>query len=155
MLHHIKCTQNTQWNNIQVLFWAATCEVYMYRHLCIYICPMATVQRETFEGENFREFRRFVAIREIWGRGILWRGKSEQSTKVFSAKIVFFTNLRKFSAIRYMQYGLSLLWQSQFSSQTIAYPIFNNSTTRYPRIVRATVSCTQSICTVRKKHCSV
>ena len=34
-----------------------------------------TVQRETFEGENFSQFRGFVAIREsflceIWGRGI-------------------------------------------------------------------------------------
>ena len=48
-----------------------------------------TVERETFEGETFREFCGFGAIRksflrEIWGRGILWRGKSEQFAKVFS-----------------------------------------------------------------------
>ena len=58
--------------------------------------------RITFEGENFREFRGFVAIREsflreIWGCVVLWRGTSEQSAKVFSTKIVFFTNSRKFS----------------------------------------------------------
>ena len=29
--------------------------------------------------------------------GVLWRGTSEQSAKVFSAKIVFLTNSRKFS----------------------------------------------------------
>ena len=45
--------------------------------------------------ENFRKFRGFVAIREsffsakFWGCGVLWRCKSEQSAKVFSAKIVF------------------------------------------------------------------
>ena len=52
---------------------------------------------ETFEGENFRKFHRFVAICEsflhkIWSCGVLWHGKSEQSTKPFSAKIAFFTN---------------------------------------------------------------
>jgi len=52
--------------------------------------------------ENFCEFRGFVAIcqsflREIWRRGVLWHGTSEQSAKVFSAKIIFFTNSQKFS----------------------------------------------------------
>ena len=32
-----------------------------------------------------------------FGAWCLWRSKSEQSVKVFSAKIVFFTNSRKFS----------------------------------------------------------
>ena len=50
-----------------------------------------------FRGVNFREFRNFVAIRKsflckILRHGILWHSKSEQSTKVFSAKIIFFTN---------------------------------------------------------------
>ena len=57
---------------------------------------------ETFEGENFREFCGFMAVCasflcEIWGRGILWGGTSEQSVKVFSMKIIFFTNSQKFS----------------------------------------------------------
>ena len=48
-----------------------------------------TVERETSEGETFCEFRGFGAIREsflceIWGRGILWCGKSEQFAKIFS-----------------------------------------------------------------------
>ena len=45
-------------------------------------------------------------LRKILGRVVLWHGKSVQSAKVFSATIVFFTNLwkflpRKFFAIRY------------------------------------------------------
>ena len=43
----------------------------------------------TFEGENFREFRSFVAIREsffheIWEHDVLWCSKSEQSVQNFS-----------------------------------------------------------------------
>ena len=42
------------------------------------------------EGENFRKFHGFVAIFENFlrnlGCSILWRGKSEQSAKVFSLK---------------------------------------------------------------------
>ena len=54
--------------------------------------------RATFEGEDFHKFRGFVAIREsflheIGGCGVLWHDKSEQFTKIFSAKIMFFTNL--------------------------------------------------------------
>ena len=56
----------------------------------------------TSEGENFRKFRSLVAIcesflRETWGCSILWHGKNKQSVKLFSVKIVFFTNSRKFS----------------------------------------------------------
>ena len=63
------------------------------------------VQWETFEGENFCEFRGFVAIREsflrkIWGRGILWHNKSEQSAKVFSD---IFTKV--FSLKSFLLYG--------------------------------------------------
>ena len=48
--------------------------------------------------KKFHEFRSFVAIREgflrkIWGCGVLWHGMSEQSAKIFSMKIAFFTNL--------------------------------------------------------------
>ena len=70
------------------------------------ICFLLPYSGKTFEGENFHEFRGFVAIHEsflceIWGCGILWCGKSEQSAKVFYVKIVFFTNWQSFSAIRY------------------------------------------------------
>ena len=68
-----------------------------------------TTQWETFEGENFHNFCGFVAIHEsflyeIWGRGVLWRGKTEQSTKVFLAKVVYFTNLRKFTPLKVSRY---------------------------------------------------
>ena len=48
--------------------------------------------------KKFHEFCSFVAVREgflrkIWGCGVLWHGMSEQSTKIFSTKIAFFTNL--------------------------------------------------------------
>ena len=36
-------------------------------------------------------------LRKIWGRGVLWHSRNEQFAKVFSTKIVFFTDLRKFS----------------------------------------------------------
>jgi len=65
-----------------------------------------------FWGRKLTQISRgFVAIcesflHEIWGRGGLSRGKSEQSVKVFSAKIIFspIHNKflpRKFPAIRY------------------------------------------------------
>ena len=68
------------------------------------------VKWKTFEGKNFRKFCSFVTIsflHKIWGHGICWHCKSKQFMKVFSAKIVFFTNsqkffsLKSFSAIRY------------------------------------------------------
>ena len=51
---------------------------------CTSGCSVYTVYWESFE--NFCEFCGFVAIREsfIWGRGILWCGKREQSAKKFS-----------------------------------------------------------------------
>ena len=57
---------------------------------------------ENIWGRKLSRISSFVAIcesflHEIWGRIIHWHGKSEQSTKVFSEKIIFFTNLRKFS----------------------------------------------------------
>jgi len=70
------------------------------------------VQQETFEGVNFREFRNFVAIRKsflckILRHGILWHSKSEQSTKVFSAKIIFFTNSWKSSPSKVFCYTVT------------------------------------------------
>ena len=65
--------------------------------------------RETFEGEKFHKFCGFVAIRKKFslqnlGRGILSHGKSEQSAKVFSTKIVFFNNSRNFSSSKVSRY---------------------------------------------------
>ena len=62
--------------------------------------------RKLSRGENFHEFRGFVAIREskIGGSGILGYGKSEQSANVFSAKIVLYTNLQKFSPSKVFRY---------------------------------------------------
>ena len=53
---------------------------YVLLHLISYQTFPITIQRETFEGENFRKFCGFVAIRksllcEIWGCGILWHDK--------------------------------------------------------------------------------
>ena len=47
-------------------------------------CEVYTVQRETFEGENFREFRGFVAIcesflHEFLRHGIFWGGGAKAS----------------------------------------------------------------------------
>jgi len=45
-----------------------------------------------------------VFLAKFWGVGVLWHGKSEQSAKVFSAKIIFFTNLPKFSPSKVSHY---------------------------------------------------
>jgi len=41
---------------------------------------------------------------KFWGVGVLWHGKNEQSVKVFSVKIVFFTNSRRFSPSKLFRY---------------------------------------------------
>ena len=62
-----------------------------------------------FEGEDFHEFRSFVAIREsflrkILGRGVLWHRSNPQK---FSPRKLYFSPIRKsflprkFSAARY------------------------------------------------------
>ena len=88
-----KQLQSANWWETQ---WCGNC-------FCVSISP----SRLPYSGKlNFRrrklsrEFRGFVAIREsflreILGLGVLWRGKREQSAKVFS----FFTNSRKFSPL--------------------------------------------------------
>ena len=60
-------------------------------------CPLAQQKRAIHES--------FLC--EIWGCGGLWHGKSEQSMKVFSVKIIFFTNSQKFSPSA-IQYNLKL-----------------------------------------------
>ena len=69
---------------------------------------------ETFEGENFCNFCGFMAKREsflseIWGRGVFWHGKSKQSAKVFSTKMVLFTNLREYSPSKVSRYTIPWL----------------------------------------------
>ena len=87
---------------VNVTFLTFACEGVLIQ-TCGYVkCSCINLQSahriaETFEGENFREFHGFVAVCEsflceIWGRGILWGSTSEQSAKVFSMKIIFFTN---------------------------------------------------------------
>ena len=57
------------------------------------VCQVYTVQRETFEGENFHEFRSFVAIRKSFLHKI--RGMASlavtpvSNQQVFSARILF------------------------------------------------------------------
>ena len=61
-----------------------------------------SIQRETFEGENFHKFQGFVAIHKSFlYKSWSFDGMSKQSVKVFSTKVVFSTNLRKLSAIRF------------------------------------------------------
>ena len=65
-----------------------------------------------FRGRNFREFRGFVAIcqsflRKIWRCGVFWYGKSEQSVKFFSVKIMFYTNSWKFSFESFLLHGIA------------------------------------------------
>ena len=66
-----------------------------------------------YSGKHLREktFVNFVVLWKflckIWERGVLWRSKSEQSAKVVFAKIVFFTNSRKFSPSKVSRYTVS------------------------------------------------
>ena len=76
---------------------------------------LPTVQQKNFEGENFREFHGFVAIHEsflceIWECGVL-----------FSTKIVFFTNSRKFSPSKVSHCMVSLL---QHMATLYMYPTY-------------------------------
>ena len=84
-------------------------------HLGSHIFLLASVPR--FGGgklsrkkkKTFANFRGFVAICdsflcEIWECGVFRHSKSEQSVKVFSTKIVFFTNSRKFSPSKVYRY---------------------------------------------------
>ena len=73
---------------------------------------------------NFAVLWLFVKVfpAKIWGRTVLWCGKSKQSVKVFSVRIVFFTNLRKFSAIWYsLLHVLINMWQPVVDSYKIYY----------------------------------
>ena len=66
------------------------------------------------KGANFHEFRGFEAICAKFGGVHPWRGKSEQSVSVFSAKIVFFINSRKFSPSKVSAIRYSLVFMIQW-----------------------------------------
>ena len=51
---------------------------------------------------------------QIWGHGILWHSKSEQSAKVFFPKIVFFINSWKFSPLK-----VSSIWYLRMTTALI------------------------------------
>ena len=67
-----------------------------------------------FRGRKLSQMLRFCgylrkfSLRSL-GAWVLWRSKNEQSAKVFSAKIVFFTNSRKFSLLKVSCYTVVLL----------------------------------------------
>jgi len=46
------------------------------------------------------------SLHKIWGDGVHWWHTSEQSAEVFSMKIVFSTNSRKFSPSKVFHYVL-------------------------------------------------
>ena len=48
-------------------------------------------------------------LHKIWGCCFFWCGKSEQATKVFSTKIIFFTNSHKFSPSKVFLYTVPCL----------------------------------------------
>ena len=73
-------------------------------------CIPHTIQQNSFEEENFHEFRGFVAIcesflHEIEGMTSFGGDISEQSAKVFPAKILFRESFlpQKFHTIRYVE----------------------------------------------------
>ena len=68
------------------LHFEPTKEQYQYQKIALYQYRIVG----NFQGRNFCEFCSFVAIRKSF-RYKIWCSKSEQSTKVFSAKIVFFS----------------------------------------------------------------
>ena len=64
---------------------------------------------ENFRGRKLLRISRFCGYTQKFsprnlGRGIVWHSKSDQSTKVFSTKNVFFTNSRKFSPSKVSRY---------------------------------------------------
>ena len=71
-------------------------------YLCSLLCVQTIPYSGKLRGRKLSKILRFCGYTRMFSpqnlvRGILWHGKSEQSAKVFSAKIVFFTNPRKFS----------------------------------------------------------
>ena len=79
-----------------------------------------------FRGRKLLKISRFCGYTRMFspqnlGRDILWHGKSEQFAKFFSAKIIFFTNPRKFSPSKVSRYtvlfNVLVIWP--FSSHRV------------------------------------
>ena len=88
---------------------------------------------ENFRGRKLLRISRFCGYLpkfSPWnlGRGVLWHGTSEQSAKVFSAKIIFFHQFAKvFSLKSFRLYGINVIYMC--TSQTIwshNIPILSN-----------------------------
>ena len=64
-----------------------------------------------FRGRKLLQISQFCEsfLCKIWGRCFFWCGKSEQATKVFSTKIIFFTNSHKFSPSKVSLYTVPCL----------------------------------------------
>ena len=77
-------------------------------HIYVGEIQPACSKRKTFEGENLREFCVFAKVfsMKFGAYGILLHSKSKQYVKVFFAKIIFFTNSRKFSPSKVFHYML-------------------------------------------------
>ena len=85
-------------------------KVWLFTYVHKVVGKCITVEWETFEGENFREFRGFVAqcksfLRKIWGVASFGKKKASSSQKFFPRKLYFSQNRksflpRKFPAIR-------------------------------------------------------
>ena len=73
------------------------------RYVVHVLCSGKLSREKTFV--NFTVSWLYVKVFSAkFGAWHLWHGKSEQSAKVFSAKIVFFTNLRKCSPSKVSRY---------------------------------------------------
>ena len=99
-------------NKTYSIFWPTKC----LGHLCWLPrpCDFSTHKSsglyhvaENFQGRYFCEFRGFVAIHEsflheIWGMASFGVAKASNPQKFSQRKSYFFTNSRKFTAIRYI-----------------------------------------------------
>ena len=106
--YNMELVQNI-WGNKSMLW-------YVSRHT--YTCFSLFLAVVLYSGKLSREktFVNFAVLwlfakkrKKFWGCGILWYSTSEQSTKVFSMKILCSTNSQKFSPFKNFQlYGMSV-----------------------------------------------
>ena len=102
---------------------ARTCQLCYSLLLCNHCCKYTMMELELsryvpYSRKLSREktFVNSVAIREnflreIWGCGVLWGSKTEQSVRVLSAKIILFTNLWMFSPSKVSRY--TVVWSKR------------------------------------------
>ena len=95
-----------------------------------------------FRGRKLSRILQFCGYScEIWGRGVLWCSKTKQSTKVFSAKIIYFTNSRKFSPLKVSRYTVyaelkatvCYIWISAHVSETTTLRINTTTSTNHTK----------------------